>query len=76
MHSSVWFKHDEFPTHNSIDVHLHLNAVYGRQWSRAGDWPAPSSDLTCLIYFLWSYIKSLVCVRTVRAHCSIASAGG
>ncbi|GFV99526.1 transposable element Tc1 transposase [Trichonephila clavipes] len=36
MHSSVWFQHDEAPTHNSIDVHLHLNAVYGRQRSRAG----------------------------------------
>ncbi|GBM70439.1 hypothetical protein AVEN_154432-1 [Araneus ventricosus] len=51
------------PAHYSIDVLLHLNATYGQQWIGQGGpvlWPARSPDLTCLDYFLWGYVKSLV----------------
>ncbi|GBM45169.1 hypothetical protein AVEN_261519-1, partial [Araneus ventricosus] len=46
-----------------IDVRLHLNATYGQQWIGRGGpvlWPARSPDLTCLDYFSWVYVKSLV----------------
>ncbi|GBN38386.1 hypothetical protein AVEN_204786-1 [Araneus ventricosus] len=63
MRSSMWFEHDGVPAHYSIDVRLHLNATYDQQWIGRGGpvlWPARSPDLTCLDYFLWGYVKSLV----------------
>ncbi|GBN43452.1 hypothetical protein AVEN_243422-1 [Araneus ventricosus] len=64
MRSSMWFQHDGASTHYGIDVCLHLNATYGQQWiggeGAAVLWPARSPDLTCLDYFLWGYVKSLV----------------
>ena len=44
-------------------VHGHLTATFGARWiSRAGPTalPARSPDLTCLDFFLWSYINSMV----------------
>ncbi|GBO26380.1 hypothetical protein AVEN_212084-1 [Araneus ventricosus] len=37
--------------------------THGQQWIGHGGpvlWPARSPDLTCLDYFLWGYVKSLV----------------
>ncbi|GBO04646.1 hypothetical protein AVEN_268492-1 [Araneus ventricosus] len=60
MRSSMWFQHDGAPAHYSIHVRLQLNATYGQQWIGPVLWPARSTDLTCLDYFLWGYVKSLV----------------
>ncbi|GBN54180.1 hypothetical protein AVEN_36177-2 [Araneus ventricosus] len=76
----MWFQHDGPP---AIDVRLHLNATYGQQWVGRGGpvlWPARSPDLTCLDYFLWGYVKSLVYETPVNNAedivASIAAAAG
>ena len=59
----MWFQHDGVFAHFTTDVRLHLKATYGQQWIGWGGsvlWPARSPDLTCLDYFLWGYVKSLV----------------
>ncbi|GBM10429.1 hypothetical protein AVEN_263344-1 [Araneus ventricosus] len=70
MCSSMWFQHDGAPAHYNIDVRLHLNARYGQQWIGRGGpvfWPARSPNLTCLDYFLWWYVKSLVYETPVKS---------
>ncbi|GBN62308.1 hypothetical protein AVEN_219418-1 [Araneus ventricosus] len=71
------------PRPYSIDVSLHLNATYGQQWIGRGGpvlWPARSPDLTCLVYFLWGYVKSLVYGTPINSAedllASIAAAAG
>lgn len=68
MHSSIWFQHDG--GHYRTDVRLHLNANYDQQWiGQCGlvHWSARSPDLTCLDYFLWGYVKTLVHETTVNS---------
>ena len=41
----------------------HLTATFGARWIGKGGptaWPARSPDLTCLDFFLWGYMKSMV----------------
>ena len=59
----MWIQHDGAPPHFSVDVRKHLNAVFPYIWILRGSpipWPARSSDLNPLHYFLWEYLKSLV----------------
>ncbi|GBM10039.1 hypothetical protein AVEN_115868-1 [Araneus ventricosus] len=70
-------------THYRNGVHRHLNARYGQQWIGRGGpvlWPARSPDLTCLDYFLWGYVKSLVYETPVNSAedlvAGIAAAAG
>ena len=42
---------------------LHCQVSFGARWigmSGPTVWPARSSDLTCLDFFLWGYMKSMV----------------
>ena len=58
------------PAHFSTHVRLHLNVTYGQQLIGRGGpvlWPARLSDLTCLDYFLWGYVKSLVYETSVNS---------
>ncbi|GFV83324.1 uncharacterized protein TNCV_1900501 [Trichonephila clavipes] len=59
----MWFQHDGAPAHFSADVRSALDTAYPGRWiGRDGpvNWPARSPDLSCLDFFLWGYVKSLV----------------
>ncbi|GFW86614.1 uncharacterized protein TNCV_4333981 [Trichonephila clavipes] len=59
----MWFQHDGAPAHFSADVRSVLDAAYPGRWFGQGgpvNWPARSPDLSCLDFFLWGHIKSLV----------------
>ncbi|GFX07826.1 uncharacterized protein TNCV_4160951 [Trichonephila clavipes] len=60
---SMWFQQDGAPAHFSISVRNHLDAVCGERWIGRGG-PVHlflrSPDLSCLDYFFWGQVKSLV----------------
>ncbi|GFW72948.1 uncharacterized protein TNCV_830711 [Trichonephila clavipes] len=59
----MWFQHDGVPAHISAVMRSASNTAYPRRWIRWGgsvNWPARSPDLSCLDFFLWGHIKSLV----------------
>ncbi|GFU25706.1 uncharacterized protein TNCV_3146491 [Trichonephila clavipes] len=61
--TSMWFQQDGAPEHFSISVRNHLDATYGERWIGRGGNSAlasPSPDLSCLDYFFWGKMKSLV----------------
>ncbi|GFX09365.1 uncharacterized protein TNCV_1887781 [Trichonephila clavipes] len=61
--TSMWFQQDGAPTHFSISVRNHLDATCGERWIGRGGpvhWPPRSPDLSCLDYFFWGQMKSLV----------------
>ncbi|GFX50217.1 uncharacterized protein TNCV_2782391 [Trichonephila clavipes] len=61
--TSMWFQQDGAPAHFSISVRNHLDATCGeRLIGRRGPvhWPTRSPDLSCLDYFFWGQMKSLV----------------
>lgn len=63
VRTRMWFQHDGAPAHFSRNVRNHLDAVYGQQWIGRGGpvpWPPRSPDLTCLDFFFWGHIKSMV----------------
>ncbi|GFT92171.1 transposase-like protein [Trichonephila clavipes] len=54
---------DGAPAHFSISVRNHLDATCGERWIGRGGlvhWPPRSPDLSCLDYFFWGQMKSLV----------------
>ncbi|GFU86811.1 uncharacterized protein TNCV_1342561 [Trichonephila clavipes] len=56
------FQHDGAPVHFSADGRSALETAYPGRWiERDGpvSWPACSSDLSCLDFFLWGHMKSL-----------------
>ncbi|PRD23095.1 UNVERIFIED_CONTAM: hypothetical protein NCL1_47329 [Trichonephila clavipes] len=56
-------QHDGAPAHFSTDVQSALDTAYPGRWiGRDGpiNWLAHSSDLSCLNFFLWGHVKSLV----------------
>lgn len=64
---SLWvgmhFQHDGVAAHFIYNVWDFLTMQFSRRWSGRGGpiaWPPRSPDLTCLDFFLWSYLKSLV----------------
>ncbi|GFV11320.1 uncharacterized protein TNCV_3724091 [Trichonephila clavipes] len=61
--TSMWFQQDGAPAHFSISVRNHLDATCGERWIGRGGpvhWPPRSPDLSCLDYFFWWQMKSLV----------------
>ncbi|GFX07502.1 uncharacterized protein TNCV_5092161 [Trichonephila clavipes] len=61
--TSMWFHQDAAPAHFSISVRNHLDATCGERWIGRGGpvhWPPRSPDLSCLDYFFWGQMKSLV----------------
>ncbi|GFW16819.1 uncharacterized protein TNCV_2759471 [Trichonephila clavipes] len=61
--TSLWFQQDGAPAHFSISVRNHLDATCGERWIGRGGpvhWPPRSPDLSCLDYFFWGQMKSLV----------------
>ncbi|GFW71448.1 DUF4817 domain-containing protein [Trichonephila clavipes] len=61
--TSMWLQQDGAPTHFSISVRNHLDATCGERWIGRGGpvhWPPRSPDLSCLDYFFWGQMKSLV----------------
>ncbi|GFS86893.1 uncharacterized protein TNCV_216121 [Trichonephila clavipes] len=74
--------HDGAPPHFSRNVRNHLDTVYGQHWIERGGpvpWPPRSPDLSCLDFFFWGHIKSLVYESPVTsaedlvAHLSVAA---
>ena len=59
----MWFQHDGGPAHCSGDVRNNLDVTFGQQWIGRGGpvhWPARSPDLSCLDFYFWGHMKSLV----------------
>ena len=60
---SMWFQYDGVPPHFGNAVRGHLTAILCARWIGRGGptaWPACSPYLTCLDFFLWGYMKSMV----------------
>ncbi|GBM66894.1 hypothetical protein AVEN_263951-1 [Araneus ventricosus] len=60
---SVWFQHDGALPHHTTDIHQPLNVTFGKHWICRGgpvQWPARSTDLSCLDFFCWGQMKTLV----------------
>ncbi|GBN42774.1 hypothetical protein AVEN_174235-1 [Araneus ventricosus] len=58
---TIWFQHAA--AHFSRNVRNHLDVRFGQQWIGRGGpvrWPAQSPDLSCLDFFLWGHMKTLV----------------
>ncbi|GFV40663.1 uncharacterized protein TNCV_2268341 [Trichonephila clavipes] len=63
IRTSMWFQQDGAPAHFSISVRNHLDATCGERWIGRGGpvhWLPRSPDLSCLDYFFWGQMKSLV----------------
>ncbi|GFS61387.1 uncharacterized protein TNCV_3105651 [Trichonephila clavipes] len=64
----MWFQHDGSPVHFSADVQSALDTAYPGRWIGRGgpvNWPARSPDLSCLDFFLWGHMKSIVYASSV-----------
>ncbi|GBM00724.1 hypothetical protein AVEN_150894-1 [Araneus ventricosus] len=58
---SVWFRQDGSPRHYTSDLRQHLNVTFGQHWIGGPvHWPARSPDLSCLDFFWWGQIKTMV----------------
>ncbi|GFV02497.1 uncharacterized protein TNCV_1024251 [Trichonephila clavipes] len=73
--TSMWFQQDGAPAHFSISVRNHLDATCGERWiGRGGQCIASRSpDLSCLDYFFWGKMKSLVYETPVNSIEELAS---
>jgi hypothetical protein len=59
----MWFMHDGAPPHFLRIVRQHLNQSFDEEWTGRGDpaiWPARSSDLNPLDFWLWGHLNYLV----------------
>ncbi|GFV01547.1 uncharacterized protein TNCV_2961411 [Trichonephila clavipes] len=59
----MWFQHDGASSHFSVDVRSTLDRAYQGRWigrDSPVNWRARSPDLSCLDFFLWDHMKSLV----------------
>ncbi|GFU10584.1 uncharacterized protein TNCV_2700641 [Trichonephila clavipes] len=67
----MWFQHDGVSAHFSAEVCSALDTAYPGQWIGRGglvNWPALSLDLSCLDFFPWGHMKSLVYVSPVDSY--------
>ncbi|XP_064469895.1 uncharacterized protein LOC135384630 [Ornithodoros turicata] len=65
-YGQLWFPHDGAPAHRSSPPRAYLDHAFPNQWGgRFGPvpWPARSSDLTPMDFFLWGYVKDRVYVE-------------
>ncbi|GFS78149.1 uncharacterized protein TNCV_1107611 [Trichonephila clavipes] len=65
----MWFQHDGTPAQFSADVRSALDTAYPGQWIGRGgpvSWSKRSPDLSCLDFFLWGHMKSLVYLSPVE----------
>ena len=59
----MWFMHDGAPAHFSLSVRDALAGIYHDRWIGRGGpvpWPARSSYLNPLDFYLWGHLKQLV----------------
>ena len=57
------FQHDGAPAHYNRNVRNYLDIPFGQQWiGRDGPvcWPVRSPDLSCLNFYFWGYMKTLI----------------
>ncbi|GBL79014.1 hypothetical protein AVEN_48971-1 [Araneus ventricosus] len=82
LRRSLWFQYDGAPPLYTSDVHQHLQVTFGKHWTCRGgpvQWPARSPDLSCLNFFCWGQMKTLVyetpadSVKNVVARISVAA---
>jgi hypothetical protein len=55
--------HDGAPLNFPLIVRQHLNQTFGEHWTGRGDpvnWPAQSSDLNPLDFWLWEHLNTFV----------------
>ncbi|GFW38495.1 uncharacterized protein TNCV_4610021 [Trichonephila clavipes] len=67
----MWFQHDGAPAHFSADVRSAMDTAYPGRWIGQGgpvNRQARSPDLSCLDFFLWNHMKSLVYVSPVNSE--------
>ncbi|GBO29597.1 hypothetical protein AVEN_4755-1 [Araneus ventricosus] len=68
MRQTIWFQHDGAPVHFSREVPNHLDVRFGQESIGHGGpvrWSARTPDLSCLDFFLWEHMKTLVYVTPV-----------
>ena len=59
----MWFQQDGAPDQHSVDTHNALNILYPGRWIGSVcqiNWSACSPNLSCLEFFLWGHMKSLI----------------
>lgn len=62
----MWLQQDGAPAHYAVAVRNTLDVQFPGKWIGRGaaiDYPARSPDLTCLDYYLWGRLKSMVYVE-------------
>ncbi|GBN03261.1 hypothetical protein AVEN_131802-1 [Araneus ventricosus] len=63
LRSSLLFRHDGTPPHYTNNHRQHLNFTFGKECIRRRglvQWRARSPDLSCLDFFCWSQMNTLV----------------
>jgi hypothetical protein len=64
----LWFTRDGAAPHFRLAVREFLNKVFPEQCTGQGGttaWPAPSTDLNHLHFYLWGHLKSAVYVTEI-----------
>ena len=57
------FQHDTAPAHYSLNVRNYLDVTFGQQCIKRNgplSWPVWSPDVSCLDFYLWDHMESLV----------------
>ncbi|GFX97010.1 uncharacterized protein TNCV_1997421 [Trichonephila clavipes] len=70
------FQHDGAPAHFSADVRSALDTAYPGRWIGRGgpvNWPTRSPYHSCLDFFLWGHMKSLVYASPVDSDESLVA---
>lgn len=65
----MWFQHDGCPAYFTRIVREFLNNTFPERWIGRGGpiaWPPRSPDLTCLDFFLWGHLGTLVYATPVN----------
>jgi len=63
IHRVMWYQHDRCPAHYGRRVTATLNEIFPNRWIGHNgpiSWPARSSDITPLDFFLWRTLKNIV----------------
>ncbi|KAJ8871590.1 hypothetical protein PR048_027916 [Dryococelus australis] len=69
----MWFQHDGAPAYFTLAVREFLSDTFGHLWIGRGG-PVPrSADLTKMVFYLWGYMKWLVCETPVGLFMSLTA---